>query len=246
MLPYLQADAGRPILCLNGIGMPADIAGHLEPFMSRAGLACLSPEWRGAWPAVVGTWPRLRRMAGVLARLLDHVGVARLPVLGHSWGGALAQEFARRHPDRVSHLILANTTAGAFMLPGKLDGLFEFLSPGLYRTGPGRNARRSQLRRLPSVDAKLAGWQFTALNGWTSIHWLHRLNMPTLLIAGERDSLVRPVNVKIVASRLPHGELHWVPGGSHMCLYTRADELVPRIASFVGSGSGGGDAPHRQ
>ena len=40
----------------------------------------------------------------------------------------------------------------------------------------------------------------------------------------------------------------WVPfgGGSHMCLYTRADELVPRIASFVGSGSGGGDAPHRQ
>ena len=38
-----------------------------------------------------------------------HFGLESAAVLGHSWGGLLAMEYATRHPDRVSHLILANT-----------------------------------------------------------------------------------------------------------------------------------------
>lgn len=38
-----------------------------------------------------------------------HFGFHRVAVLGHSWGGVLAMEYATRHPDRVSHLILVDT-----------------------------------------------------------------------------------------------------------------------------------------
>jgi proline iminopeptidase len=38
-----------------------------------------------------------------------HFGLDRVAVLGHSWGGVLAMEYAARHPERVSHLILLNT-----------------------------------------------------------------------------------------------------------------------------------------
>ena len=38
-----------------------------------------------------------------------HFGLDAVAVLGHSWGGVLAMEYAARHPGRVSHLILANT-----------------------------------------------------------------------------------------------------------------------------------------
>jgi proline iminopeptidase len=38
-----------------------------------------------------------------------HIGVDAIALLGHSWGGVLAMEYATRHPDRVSHLILMNT-----------------------------------------------------------------------------------------------------------------------------------------
>jgi proline iminopeptidase len=38
-----------------------------------------------------------------------HFGLDSVSVLGHSWGGLLAMEYATRHPDRVSHLILADT-----------------------------------------------------------------------------------------------------------------------------------------
>jgi pimeloyl-ACP methyl ester carboxylesterase len=45
----------------------------------------------------------------VLHGVRRHFGFDSVAVLGHSWGGVLAMEYATRHPDRVSHLILANT-----------------------------------------------------------------------------------------------------------------------------------------
>jgi proline iminopeptidase len=44
-----------------------------------------------------------------LDRLRGHLGYDWVAVLGHSWGGLLAMEYAVRHPDRVSHLVLMNT-----------------------------------------------------------------------------------------------------------------------------------------
>jgi proline iminopeptidase len=44
-----------------------------------------------------------------LERLRRHLRLERVAVLGHSWGGLLALEYAIRHPDRVSHLVLMNT-----------------------------------------------------------------------------------------------------------------------------------------
>ena len=44
-----------------------------------------------------------------LERLREHFGLDELSLLGHSWGGLLAMEYATRHPDRVSHLTLMNS-----------------------------------------------------------------------------------------------------------------------------------------
>ena len=41
--------------------------------------------------------------------LRDTLGFESVAVLGHSWGGLLAMEYATRHPDRVSHLVLLNS-----------------------------------------------------------------------------------------------------------------------------------------
>ena len=44
-----------------------------------------------------------------LDRLRQYLGLDAIAVLGHSWGCLLAMEYATRHPDRVSHLVLLNT-----------------------------------------------------------------------------------------------------------------------------------------
>lgn len=48
-----------------------------------------------------------------LDRVRQSLGCETVAVLGHSWGGQLAMEYAVQHPDRVSHLILMNTAAAS-------------------------------------------------------------------------------------------------------------------------------------
>jgi proline iminopeptidase len=46
--------------------------------------------------------------------LRRHLGLESMAVLGHSWGGLLAMEYASRHPERLTHLILMNTAPGSY------------------------------------------------------------------------------------------------------------------------------------
>jgi proline iminopeptidase len=48
-----------------------------------------------------------------LDRLREHLGLERVSLLGHSWGGLLAMEYAARHPDRLERLVLLNIAPGS-------------------------------------------------------------------------------------------------------------------------------------
>ena len=54
----------------------------------------------------------IEQAADDAAGLLDHLDVAQAVVIGHSYGGFIAQEFALRHPDRLAGLVLVDTTPG--------------------------------------------------------------------------------------------------------------------------------------
>jgi proline iminopeptidase len=66
-----------------------------------------------------------------------HFGLDSVAVLGHSWGGVLAMEYAARHPDRVSHLILVNTA------PASAEDFVVFREH-LRRTRPAGDVERMQ------------------------------------------------------------------------------------------------------
>ncbi len=55
----------------------------------------------------------------------------------------------------------------------------------------------------------------------------------TLVITGDSDPLVPPVNASILASMLPHAQVRTVPGGGHLCLLERARTLAPGIIDFL-------------
>ena len=71
-------------------------------------------------------WPiRLPSHADVIAEMLQQLGIEQVDVFGVSWGGALAQEFALRHPSMVRRLILAATSPGPVLLVKPAD-VMEF------------------------------------------------------------------------------------------------------------------------
>jgi pimeloyl-ACP methyl ester carboxylesterase len=60
---------------------------------------------------------RMRSLARVVRELMDVLALGRADVLGHSFGGGLAQEFARRSPDRIRRLVLCATGPGVGGVP---------------------------------------------------------------------------------------------------------------------------------
>jgi poly(3-hydroxyalkanoate) depolymerase len=190
-------------------------------------------------------------LAELTAALLDELGQQRVDVLGISWGGGLAQELVRRHPERVRKLVLVATSPGMLSLPGDLAALwvlatprryysrsyFEKVAPVLYggavRKNPQLLRQQGHLRFIhpPSLRGYL--WQLVAAFGWTSTHWLHRVRHPTLVLAADDDPIIPLANGRILAGRLCDARLQVIENGGHLFLLTHAETVAPMIEEFL-------------
>ncbi len=244
------AGRGRPLLLINGIGAGLEL---FAPFRARLeGVETIAVDVPGTGGSAATVLPkRLCGLARLLGRALDVLGYGAVDVLGISWGGALAQEFAFRHRDRVGRLVLVATSPGWISVPGRLEALlvlatpkryysptyFEKVAPILYggaaRDRPELLREQGHLRfvRPPSVRGYL--WQLAAAVGWTSLPWLHRLRLPVLVLAADDDPIIPLANARLIAWRLPNATLEVVPRGGHLFLLTHAEQVAPRIAAFL-------------
>ena len=195
-------------------------------------------------------WPRMPRYARMLMAVMDHLNFSgRFSVAGVSWGGILAQQIARSSRGRVTHLILMATSPGILMVPGKTGALLRMLTPQRYisRDYMVRNAATlygGEMRNQPQLAREHAGvtrapdtlaylQQVMAAYQFTSLHWLHRVACPALVISGDDDPLVRPINARILAACLPNAQLKIVEGGGHLFMTLRATETAALINRFI-------------
>ena len=124
-------DGRIPLLLLNGIGAGFEM---LLPFVDALPeTTIIMFDAPGAGKSAPPTLPwRMRNYANVCERVLDELHVPIANTMGISWGGALAQEFARQHPQRCARLILAATSPGSIMIPGRLPVLWHMSNPRRY------------------------------------------------------------------------------------------------------------------
>ena len=125
---------GRPPLLLcNGIGVSLEL---FQPFVDA--LDPQRPVIRFDMPGIGGSPApvvpyHLATLPSLLAGLLDQLGYEQADVLGISWGGGLAQQFALSRRDRVRRLVLVATGTGALMVPGHPRVLLRMLTPRRHR-----------------------------------------------------------------------------------------------------------------
>ncbi len=240
--------AGTPLLICNDFTANLAILDEFVAALDRP-VICFDPPGIGDSSDV----RVLRRMAGLaqmLVRLLDTVGVeAAVDIMGIGWGGLLAQQFARDHPARTRRLVLAATSSGQIMFPGRLASLMHLIRPsGLADAAPDADqARRlfggrrndecraiaSGLSRATRPTRRGHANQLYALTGYTSMPWLHRLNVPTLVMAGDDDNIVPMVNSRMLSLLLPLARLAVIRGGGHWFVLERTDEVVRLINEFL-------------
>ena len=237
---------GPPLLMFNGIGGNIEL---FEPFARLLARESIIFDVPGVGHSPQPRCPyRLRTIAGLAAQVLDHFGHRQCDVLGVSWGGAPAQEFARVHGERCRRLILCATATGSIMLPARPAVLLKMATPRRYVSrdyivSVAGDIYGGEFRRNPALAEDLfkhirwQSWrgyylQLTAAAGWTSIHWLHRLKQPVLLMAGADDPIVPLRNAKLMRRLIRNAELVVLDDG-HLFLLTRAQQSVRAIDQIL-------------
>lgn len=232
---------------MNGIGACFEM---LLPFIDNVpelDVVVFDAPGAGKSAAPATPW-RLSHHAAVAARILDAYDIDSAHIMGVSWGGALAQQFAREYPERVEHLVLTVTTPGIIMVPGRLSAIAHMWNPRRYYDkgymkriagtiygGKLRTNRLSaynfaELTTPPSRRGYV--YQLMALAGWSSLPWLRSLRMPTLVIQGEDDPLVPEINGRTLAAMIPGAKLMVVDCG-HLCFLTRARRVGAVVKRFL-------------
>lgn len=238
-----------PLVLCCGIGASLEVLHPLVDALDPA-IEVIRFDVPGAGGSPVGPLPYgFPQLAWLLSRLLDQLGHRQVDVLGLSWGGALAQQFAFQHPRRCRRLILVSTGTGMLMVPGGPRVLSKMLSPRRFRDPEyaaglaghlyGGSARR-HAGDIKSIFEHqfLAGsrrgylYQLSAGAGWTSLPFLRLIRQPTLVLSGDDDPIIPLVNARILACLIPHATLHVYPGG-HVELVTEAEIFGPIIGEFL-------------
>ena len=244
----LRAGEGTPLVLCNGIGAGLEVLQRIVDALDPS-----IPVIRFDVPGVGGSQLppapyNLMSLSSCLGRLLDALAVDEVDVLGISWGGMLAQQFALQHPRRCRRLVLVSTSTGALMVPGSPSTWWPMAIPGRHRDGVpagvapavygGRMRDEPRLaqeilgRRAPMTPTLGQLMQVFAGVGWTSLPWLPLIRQRTLVLTGADDPVVPVANGRVLSTLLPHAQLHVFPDG-HLGLLTLADELAPRIARFL-------------
>jgi len=185
------------------------------------------------------------RMAFVedLRQLLERLEIPRACLVGQSMGGFTALGYAYRYPDRVSGIVLSDTSGGlneervvaAFRrsLPSlPQDVAIRALSDDFRRRDPVQAFLYAEIGRLaPPVRESLEGL-LTSQDG-PSAQDLRGFSVPTLVIVGEVDIVVPPDIARIVASCIPGSRLEIVAGAGHSVYFEKPSDFNRIVGDFL-------------
>ncbi len=191
---------------------------------------CIAPDLRGHGrsdkPATDYT---IDEMLADLEAVLDELDVEEPFVLmGHSFGGALAITFAHRYPQRVRRLVLI-AAADRFELPFYTRAVLSLPLPVL-------NAVRPFVRKQLSAPPRVLKRYANALARWNGRGMLRSLEMPVLVIKGDRDMVFPTANYDEVGRLIPQAEEIKVGVSRHMVILERREAVERAINRFLGQG----------
>jgi pimeloyl-ACP methyl ester carboxylesterase len=242
---------GSPLLLIAGVAASIEAWGPLRRLLSGRQVISFDAPGVGASPPFKRP-ARMPRLARLVARLLDRLECPHADVLGHSFGGVLALQLTRSHPERVRRLILAATIPGVGGVQNPFTVMRLFNPRGAWRLHEPRphkvvgrlvgGVTRENVTAYEAYETmRLAHpWshigyaqQAFALCGWSSIPWLQRIQQPTLVLAGDDDPLVPVVNSLIFTRLMPHSQRHIVSAGGHLFLVDEPERVAGLIDDFL-------------
>jgi pimeloyl-ACP methyl ester carboxylesterase len=195
------------------------------------------------------------------------IDLTHFDVVGFSLGGAIAQQLGAEYPDMVRRIILLGSgpQGGEGMVFGDLsvddlDDVPALLMKAFFTPSEASQAAgRAYVERLKSrvddrdtsVSKQSALAQLAALREWGTIPpsdrfaMLSKIHHPTLIVHGNKDVVLMPINAFLMAEHLPNAQLIMYPDASHGAQSQHAEIFLEHVNLFLkdrtGCGAGSDD-----
>lgn len=236
-LHYVSMGEGEAVVFLHGFtGSHEDWRNQMEAIKDRFRAIALDLRGHGQSEAPKSEegYSIYLNCTDVLG-LLDHLGIKRCCLVGHSMGGFTALQFALDHPNRLCGLVLVDTSSGEWDVePGYaelraklgeiaqtegLEAAFEYdaaNNPVWVERFKVQPAHREVVRRK-TLNTSVEAYTYVprSFAKWQPVtHRLNEITVPTIIFCGENDAgFIRPT--KILAERIPGAERVVVPAAYH-------------------------------
>jgi len=257
MTRIIERGHGRPIVVVPGIQGRCEWG--LPTVEALAGLGRVITYSLADEPTSGSRWTPSAGFENYLTQLDDVLTAAGIehPVLvGISYGGLIATEFAARHPGRVDALVVASAPPPAWRLPARIATLLKaprLLAPAFWLGAP--------LRVYPELKTALPlardRWHFVRHHGLRvattpastarmarRLHWLHdarftldhTIDLPALIVTGDAalERVVPPGDTLTYRTWLPSATVVTLPGTGHCGTVTRPADFAAAVARLIG------------
>ncbi len=239
---------GRPLLFIHGFPLNGQMW-HAAALRLADRWRCIVPDLRGMGRSPATPSASIAEHAQDLAAVLDRLGqVGPVVVVGLSMGGIVAFEFFRRYRARVAGLVLTCTRANAESAEGiaRREALAESV---LQRGSPAAADVMIDAAFAPGAPMPLRVYWYQAMCGCAplgvaaasralatradSYPTLATINVPTLVVAGDSDSITPPDTLREIQRGIAGASLVTIAGAGHLPPLERPDEYAAALRAFL-------------
>jgi 3-oxoadipate enol-lactonase len=184
---------------------------------------------------------QFEHFTGDVLRVAEHFKAAKLHLVGLSMGGRIARNVALRYPERLHSLTLISSTPGFDALSA--EGVKRFVTERRSRTPQtlsrligSRASRAAYEELLDSVSRIHEGSYQKTLEASVAQDRaapIERISVPTLVIAGEEDTVYPPELAREMARRIPGAELLMLEGTGHLANLEQPERFNKAVLDFL-------------
>lgn len=227
-LAYERLGMGAPLILAHGFPLDHTVWNEVSSLLKEK-FALILPDLRGfGQSTTVDAAYTMSDMADDLAGLLDHLGLEKAALAGHSMGGYVCLAFARKYPQRVSRLALVASQAAADTPERKANRykdagavaqkgvglLAEGMTPKLSSDIKTQEFVRPLMER--QTPAAVIGALKAMAEREDTLAALSVAPFPLILIHGDMDVLIPIERAREIKAALPSARLVELKGIGHM------------------------------
>lgn len=254
----IHGSAGEPIVLLNGIMMStASWRPFIETMTRKNTLVLVDFFDQGQSARMKESYDhsiQVELLDAVLEQLTGELWYETFTLMGISYGGEVAIEYALAHPNRVRRLVLANTCGRTSPWLRKIgDGWNEVARTGsgyayylttipvIYSTGffedradwmEGREAHLTKYFSKPEVLQALIRLTDSSRD-YDVVDRLHEITCPTLIISSSEDALVPPTEQQLLHEKIPGSVYVTINGSGHASMYEVPEAFAALTVGFA-------------